>query len=120
MKNYAFCMNDREHNAAVRNVAALYRDALSALEDAKRDTQSPRDTVRVCVEKIGTPRTVAIVATIVNRSAWDGRISPRNADWARSVEDCLDEETANRFQLWTKIHLAHVDQIADAMRRATL
>ncbi len=59
------------------------------------------------------------IACLVNQSAWDGRISPRNAEWAKSVPGSFDEQTMT-FEIgeYTKMHKCHLDQIANAARRA--
>lgn len=56
-----------------------------------------------------------IIASLVNRSAWDGRISREAAEWARSVEDCMEEGLCDRLRIYTRMHMVHLDQIARAM-----
>lgn len=53
-----------------------------------------------------------LLASLINRYAWDGRISHRAADWAAKQEGALDEATMVKKFIYTKIHLAHFDQIA--------
>lgn len=60
-----------------------------------------------------------LVASLVNRSAWDGRLSPAVKAWAESREDAADAELADKMELYTRIHMAHLDQIAAALMAYT-
>ena len=100
---------------------------LSALESiyaAQYDEESPlynstpEQTVAAFVGSVGYEAAVEIVASLVNLSAWDGRISSRCAEWASAQENSWDEEACIRIQLYTdRIHKAHLDQIAEAMMK---
>lgn len=100
---------------------------LSTLEDiysAQYDEESPlyrstpAQTVAAFVESVGYEAAVEIVASLVNRSAWDGRISRRCVEWANAQENSWDEEACIRLQIYSdRIHKAHLDQIADAMMK---
>ena len=79
---------------------------------------NPQKTIDEFVDAVGYEEARYAVATLVNVKAWDGRISPRNAEWARNVADAWDEESGFQIGLYTnRIHTAHVDQLADYMRR---
>lgn len=77
-------------------------------------TKTPMDTVRELIARIGYDWAAAIIATVVHDSAWDGRISKRAAEWAKTVEGAYDED-ANKECLHIyagNVHRAHLDQIA--------
>ena len=101
-----------EIRADVKTLETIYGESVSA-------GQPPRETVRILIEKIGFSRASAAVGTLVNHYAWDGRIGRKNAAWAAGLENAWDEETASHMGVYTnRIHMAHLDQIADAMRKA--
>ena len=80
----------------------------------------PDETIREFVQAVGYGRACSAVASLVNRSAWDGRIDKRNAAWAASVAGSLDEECCQHFSIYTnRIHMAHLNQLADALRNFT-
>lgn len=56
-----------------------------------------------------------LVASLVNRSSWDGRISPAVKAWAEGREKSVDEETANKMGLYTRLHMVHLNQIAERL-----
>ena len=110
-------------DATARNTLAINRnnmrsaaDTIDSIYTATRDSD-PAETVDRFVRAVGEDRAMATIASLVNRSAWDGRISSRNASWARGVTGAYNEDEANRAGISTRMHLAHLDQIADAMRR---
>ena len=82
-------------------------------------SNKPENTIREFIKYNGEPSAVVLIATFVNMRAWDGRISRDNAEWARQQECAFDEEAALRLGMATyvdKIHTAHLDQLADALR----
>lgn len=81
--------------------------------------RTPAETVASFVEAVGYDAALVVIASLVNRSAWDGRIDSRNAAWAASVSESFDEQTARDLDLYTKMHMTHLDQIADQMRKFT-
>lgn len=81
-----------------------------------RDGGKVSDSVRSYIKAVGLDAAVATVATLVNRDAWDGRISSRNADWAASVEDAWDREAALEWSIYSKMHKTHLDQFATELR----
>lgn len=81
--------------------------------------RTPAETVVSFVEAVGYDAALVVIASLVNRSAWDGRIDSKNAAWAASVSESFDEQTARDLDLYTKMHMTHLDQIADQMRKFT-
>ena len=80
----------------------------------------PDETISEYVQAVGYGRACAAVASLVNRSAWDGRIDKRNAAWAVSVAGALDEECCEHFSIYTnRIHMGHLNQLADVLRKFT-
>ncbi len=77
---------------------------------------TPAQTVAAYVQEVGYDAAVEVIASLVNQSAWDGRISRRSAEWAKSQENAWDEEAANRLGIYSScIHMAHLNQIAQAL-----
>ena len=82
--------------------------------------KTPDDTVAAFVKAVGYENAVVTIATLINRSGWDGRISGKNAEWAKTIDNALDEKAAVDCDLYADgIHMAHLDQIADKMRKYT-
>lgn len=107
----------REYRKAVLASVAALEEIVAA--DVASD-RTPAQTVAAFVERIGYGEAAAIVATLVNGCAWDGRISRKNAVWAASIENALNSEAADFLRVYSdRIHRAHLDQIADAMREYT-
>lgn len=99
------------------------REAVSLLEATYTETrdETPTDTVKKYMALAGSELAQIAVATLVNRHAWDGRISRRSAEWAAGIAGSWDEDAACRMGIYTnKIHLAHLDQIAQAMRKVVI
>ena len=105
---------DRE---TYRETVKTLRADLETLEATYSETsgEAPSTTVSALVEKIGYNRAVALVATLINCSAWDGRISQTVAEWAEVTPSAWTEEAARRMCIYTAIHKAHLDQIAQVM-----
>ena len=103
------------------------RDALRAdvetLKNVYKETreEGPAATVAAFVAAVGYSRAVAAVGTVVNRHAWDGRISRAVAAWAEALPDTWDEDAARHFNIYIDdiIHLAHFDQIAREIKKTT-
>lgn len=95
------------------------REAVSLLEATYSETRdtTPAETVKQYMDLAGPDLARSAVATLVNRHAWDGRISSRSAEWAAGIADSWDEDAACRMGIYTSIHLAHLEQIAQAMRK---
>ena len=101
-----------------RTIANAARQAVADLEAVYRDTieKTPAETVAAYVERVGYDVAVSTIATLVNRSASDGRISRRCAEWAATREGAFDAEAAERLWIYSdRIHKAHLDQLATAM-----
>lgn len=107
------------------NTYRAHRDELLAniktldecVSDAVSNGRKVRDAVKLFVSKVGEYAAKVTVASLINRSAWDGRISTANANWAKSVEDAWDEESMTRMYAYAEMHMAHLDQTADYVRR---
>lgn len=115
---------NREQWFQYRRTLESNLSTLDALYAAQYDAESPlyhstpAQTVAAFVESVGYEAAVEIVASLVNRSAWDGRISRRCAEWANTQENSWDEEACSRLSIYTnRIHTAHLDQIAAAMMK---
>ena len=116
-------METDEQRAAYRALRDDLRLALEALENQYsedlRAGNTPSNTIHAYLMMVGADMARSVIATLVNQSAWDGRISDRNAAWAAGIENAWDADSANRMSIYTnRIHMAHLDQMADAMRKA--
>ena len=60
----------RATRAAVDTLESIYGETIHA---------TPAVTVKEYVSRVGYDMAVSVIATLVNRSAWDGRISRRAA-----------------------------------------
>lgn len=101
-----------------RATATAARQAVRDLETVYRETieGTPAETIAAYVEHVGYDTAVSTIATLVNRSASDGRISRRCAEWAAAQEEAFDAEAAERLWLYSdRIHKAHLEQLAAAM-----
>lgn len=109
---HEIAQRDRE---TFREMMRFEREQIEKLEQIKRETDRPAETVKAFVKASSYGDAVATIANLVNRSAWDGRISSANADWAKAYAQ-YDESIMVEKGLCTSIHMTHLDQIADAMR----
>lgn len=104
-----------------RSVAQKMHDAVSLLDhyqsEDRRDGFGPDVTVKAYIERVGKPAAEVIIASLVNECAWDGRISPRNAEWARGIEQAFDGGAMRHMHIYTTMHMCHLDQIATEMRK---
>ena len=120
MKTYTEWLALGEDRWSIRE--ALRAD-VKTLQNVYRETreEGPAATVAAFVAAVGYSRAVAVVGTLVNRHAWDGRISRSVAAWAAALPDTWDEEAAQHFSVYVDdvIHLAHFDQIAREMKKTT-
>lgn len=97
--------------ATLENLYAAQYDEKSPLYHS-----TPAQTVAAFVESAGYESAVEIIASLVNRSTWDGRISHSVAEWANTQENSWDEEAAGRLSIYSnRIHMAHLNQLAEAM-----
>lgn len=123
MLNMTYRTHDRE---IVNETRDAYRTALSALETAYRETVdgTPIQTIKAAVSALSASLCIredaaaeiifAVLASLVCWCSWDGRISARSAKWAANVPGCCDEQTAGIFGLYSNIHRAHLNQLAEA------
>lgn len=112
------CQKDASLYRAHRNeLLANIKTLDECVSEARDNNESVRSAVKTFVTKVGEYAAKVTVASLINRSAWDGRISTANANWAKSVEDAWDEESMTRMYAYAEMHMAHLDQTADYVRR---
>lgn len=111
-----YTTHDRE---TVNEARKAYKSALSALETAYRETidKTPAETLSRASEMACREMVLAVLATLIHADSWDGRISASSAAWAVSVPGCLDEQTQGIFSIYSNIHRAHLDQLAQEARK---
>lgn len=97
------------------------RRAIDRFEQIYNDTRdsTPAQTAERLINELGENRANAVVATLVNSSSGDGRISGANSRWAGSsgIRGAYSPSEAYENRLYTNVHKAHLDQIASEMRR---
>ena len=94
----------REIRAAANALKKIYSETV---------TGKPADTLDQCYAAIGEHMTKVIIASLINQSAWDGRISKRAIVWANTIDDAYDKEASDIAWLYCEnIHRAHLDQLA--------
>lgn len=106
--------------ADYRAVREELRETVSTLEAIYSETieLTPADTVARFKEAVGEELAQTAIATLVNKSAWDGRISQKSKTWAEGIAGAWDEEAAQRMGIYTnRIHMSHLDQIAREMTK---
>ena len=110
----------REERFQIRNGLRADVDALKKVYRETRE-DGPAATVAAFIAAVGYNRAAVVVSTLVNRHAWDGRISRRAASWAAEQPEAWDEQTAVEIGLYIDdvIHLAHFDQIAREFMKTT-
>ena len=94
--------------------------ALEVLHMAYEETVTgtPAETLKTVISQVGYDAAAAIIATLVNREAWDGRISRRVVQWAQTVPGAFDATAATEIHIYTnQIHMAHLDQLAKCFMR---
>lgn len=98
-----------------------FKEAIDTLEKIYRSDRfdcTPQTTVEHFIEAVGHDLAAAVIATLVIRSVWDGRISFSSEAWAKTIEGAFDEATAIKKYFYTnEIHMAHLDQLARAFIR---
>lgn len=116
-ENYKAMLAD--NRPAAVSFLRLYKSNVDKLHEIYGDTcsGSPAGTVSAFVDAVGHDTAAAVIASLVNRHNFDGRISRRNVAWAAGVAAAWDYESMVNFYMYSKIHLAHLDQIADEMRK---
>ena len=96
---------------------ARLRKYIHTLEDIKDQTSTPLITYAVFEKEVGYGNAKETIASLIKHSDWDGRISPRNIEWAKKKLELYGTPESVVEKAYTTIHLAHLDQIADYARR---
>lgn len=109
-----------EDRDAARETVKAWRNAVEALDRIQTADliaeETPAHTVSLFVNEVGEDLARFVIASLVNASAWDGRIYSNVADWAK-VQHSLDEEAAQDAMLYSRMHKAHLNQIGEAMMK---
>lgn len=109
---------DAEHYRSLRDKMKYLADMLDLYHDEDvSEGFTPRTTAEAMISSFGQPVTEILIASLVNRHAWDGRIGDKNKEWAIGVEQAFDADAMRKMGVSAKMHLTHLDQIADAMRK---
>ena len=110
---------NREAYFAARKAIVANVKAFERIYSATREA-TPYNTVDCLVNEIGCPAAVEVIASMVNRLAWDGRISNNAKAWASAQADAWDKEACSRIGIYSdRIHPAHLNQIAEEMLKYT-
>lgn len=121
MKDYEQMFADDMENA--REFVRTFKQDVTTLKElhhnARLSHNNPQKTIDEYVDAVGYEKAVAIIANMVNaRAEWDGRISPRNAEWARERANCGRDVVIHLGGYADDvIHSCHLDQLANYMRR---
>lgn len=105
---------------AYRNSIRSLQSSVKTLEDiyGNHIEGTPAETVSAFVKAVGYEEAKRTIASLINRSAWDGRISRLRSAWAASIDEAFDEEAAvDQYIYSSRIHLAHLDQIGAAFMK---
>ena len=107
-----------DRNAA-RETVKSWREAVATLDSIQSNdvvmNETPAHTVKCFVAEVGEPLARFVIASLVNRSAWDGRIYPNVKEWAKNEESSLDESACRDARINSNMHMAHLNQVAQAM-----
>ena len=115
----AMLRENRESCFAARKAIVANVKTFERIYSETRET-TPYNTVDSLINEIGYPAAVEVIASMVNRLAWDGRISNHAKAWASAQENAWDEEASNRIGIYSDmIHPTHLNQIAEAMMTYT-
>lgn len=111
----AMLKENREAYFAARKAIVANVQTFERIYAATRE-ETPYNTVDSLVNEIGYAAAVEVIASMVNRRAWDGRISNHAKAWASAQENAWDAEASNRIGIYSdRIHPTHLNQIAEAM-----
>lgn len=94
---------DRSVSESVAEIVRDYNDRFYGRYGFRGSMEGAADAVR------------DMVASLVNRSAWDGRLSRRVVAWAASREYAVSADLAVEMGIQTGIHLANLNQIAQCL-----
>ena len=112
-----------EKPQAMRVLVKSFKDKVKTLKEihhnARMTHNNPQDVIDEFVDAVGYENATNVIANLVNaRAEWDGRISPRNKEWASNLAN-IDRDVIIRMGCYADdaIHSAHLDQLCDYMRR---
>ena len=103
-------MGLRQYTKQMRSDSASLND----IYNSRADDETPEQTVARFERMVGVERATNTIATLVNQNASDGRISRYNRSWASEQSGAL---RSNETRVSTSLHMAHLNQVADAMRK---
>ena len=103
---------DNQGDEAYRSERDRLKKALMELVTAYRASSTPAETLDK-LSDINDAETV--IATLVNLSVHDGRISSENKKWASKV-GYNDADALRMGLIGDEIHRAHLDQLASAIQ----
>ena len=84
---YAREQGDLDLYQASRRANIACKEAIEvAIADNYRDNRLDRDAVPQVIEQFGYTRTLYVLANTVQQKDWDGRFSPANKAWAKTVD----------------------------------
>ena len=84
---YAREQGDLDLYRASRRANIACKEAIEAsLSEHYRDNRLDRDAVPQVIEQFGYTRTLYVLANTVQQMEWDGRFSPANKAWAKTVD----------------------------------
>lgn len=112
-----------EKPQAMRVLVKSFKDNVKTLEKlygvSRMTHNNPQKVIDEFVDAVGYENAKNVIANLVNaRAKWDGRISPRNKEWASNIAN-IDRDVIIRMGCYAddEIHSAHLDQLCDYMRR---
>ena len=84
---YAREQGDLDLYRASRRANIACKEAIEAsISEHYRDNRLDRDAVPQVIEQFGYTRTLYVLANTVQQKEWDGRFSPANKAWAKTVD----------------------------------
>ena len=93
------------------------RDRLVNAYEATRD-KTPDDTIDTLIEGAGNIQAREIIAQAIIVNSYDGRISRKAKEWAKTRTTTTEEEMIDAGVYYDSyIHMAHLNQIAEAMMK---
>ena len=98
---------------------ALRQTLIDSHLDAREISNRPSTACALLIDRAGFEDAKQIVALMIFcKGGWDTRISDRNREWADEIEP-FAEEIATEAMLFypAEIHPAHLDMIADYLRK---
>lgn len=85
--SYAREQGDLDLYRASRRANIACKEAIEAsLSEHYRDNRLDKDAVPQVIEQFGYTRTLYVLANTVQQKEWDGRFSPANKAWAKTVD----------------------------------